>query len=641
MGKRVKLGHLLIACATLLVALAILQPRDSVVLKIFLQTPSDEPPCIPCLKAQLLAESELRGESSDTTRSTDELSSTANTTTSTHVVSSMRPQTIEDIMASDRGSASILVGVSTTVCSQRRHYIANTWASAPDVQAVAFHGRSDNEALPQCNQPSTGVPVLRVAANDNVYPSYRKHWMVFEELFRIEGFDWYVWCDPDAFVFPHRLRERLNAFNASEKLYLGQLGYGRASERKLLRLGGNFTFKSYVLGSTCAVVSSAGAKAMLNQWSSCRNLTQSLQLSKDRLHHDVELGRCASHVGMRAEELGSGSPLVSVTWLKGMKYTSPRPCDLKRVLSQVGSKAVVMHPIKDPFVYLALGKPTIRDMLPDTCGCTFSALNVQVRTSCNGNNFADNDKCSYKETPVCPITVHKYTANIRRSYVISMSRSKGEQAAAKLPPMFHAQRVAAVNGWDKSIGVAHGKLKPGETGYRLSMQRALEEALNARLEVFAIFDDDVMVSMDYSAMWRSLKQSSRCYHDTLSRGGALMLGFTEYRTDAWAAVERSGELEHSQCIDAHTQTLGSFAVIYTAKIARAILQWLRVTDGLKPFDHVWTDMVELGFPVRGCWPPLIIARLTGSSSVDPSRDSAHTVDGLMSLYRWGNVTTFV
>ena len=108
----------------------------------------------------------------------------------------------------------------------------------------------------------------------------------------------------------------------------------------------------------------------------------------------------------------------------------------------------------------------------------------------------------------------------------------------------------------------------------------------------------------FEVRWRKLVAQTGCFGSVLAAGGVVLMGFDVVAPGDWAAMQP--ELEDAVCATPHRGVGGVTAAIFSPPAARVLLQWLALTKGTeRPTDSAWSDLAELGTPVRGAWPPLI------------------------------------
>ena len=191
-------------------------------------------------------------------------------------------------------------------------------------------------------------------------------------------------------------------------------------------------------------------------------------------------------------------------------------------------------------------------------------------------------------------------------------------------------------------------LTSGERGYRITMRRMFEHAIKHDLPYMIVLDDDAVPHCDFERKFKELMREDRCGGHILSEthGGVLMLGFAIWRQGSypnpgprytgWGLVDddikNHTTPHHSQCLNAHDATVGSFGVMYHKNVYQSILEWLDHYD--EPFDWVFAYLAEYGFIVRGAYPNLVIQNVDHVSRVDPTRRNNENLFFRAKIHRW-------
>lgn len=120
----------------------------------------------------------------------------------------------------------LYVGVMTAgkYVSTRGKAILDTWAREVPGKVELFVGEdtlSDDEAK------SMSVVQLN-KVDDGAYPPQKKSFMMLKYMHDqyLNGFEWFMRADDDAYVKPAKLEKLLRKLNSSQPIFIGQMGYG-------------------------------------------------------------------------------------------------------------------------------------------------------------------------------------------------------------------------------------------------------------------------------------------------------------------------------------------------------------------------------------------------------------------------------
>ena len=497
----------------------------------------------------------------------------------------------------------LLIGV-TSLCSGSllRHTVNQAWGVSPGATVRFYCGHGRNKEY------------THVDAVDLHYPPVEKNFLIWQNLLQ-ENAKWYARCDDDSYLDLPKVAAYFSRIDTNEPIFTGVLGTGRHWERDTLGLHANFS--SYVLGGPCEFMNEAAAKIVAPHITTCiyRSLGLSDTLSSKKnwvgLHSDIEFSRCVAEVGIKAREIKlmtkniihsvKDKKQVGKSILKGAK-----PCESVRLRN----KFAIIHPVKTMASFLALSSPTTPISI---CKCSYSVASDIIELGW--------------PREFCPVSPNMAIIPMSiKSYVLSLHDISFEMPQPFTPTRFIAQRGDSV-----------GELHAGEDGYRKSMRSLLEKGIASGEPIFAHFDDDYRFHLNFTERWKSTIESQLCYHDTLSRGGVLLLGATLWRAGQ-RYFSKSFRSNDALCMDSHRYLFGSFAEIYTVESAKRIIEWLDYGPA-KPYDHVWGDIVQLGVPVRAMWPPLVVMDVDHKSSVDAKRRSM-SVENRHKLHKWGNYADY-
>lgn len=276
---------------------------------------------------------------------------------------------------------------------------------------------------------------------------------------------------------------------------------------------------------------------------------------------------------------------------------------------------VSVHAVKRPLTWLLASVDSRHFSWNTDCSCTFSPRMVRTDTG------ASVSRCEMRG------------GDDARAAVASV-HVVGDGAGSRTGDVPHALTLRAVahGGVDRHAMDASATLTRGEMAYVAATRRVLTAALATGAEYFLVLEDDFLVHRDFNARFTRLT-SHRCYREALAGGGVVLLGSTVWSEAAWTAMRP--EMEASPCVDACRATTGSYANVYSREGALAALEWITLTGGIFPYDHVYPALVEAGYPVRAAWEPLFVADVSHVSAVNPGGARKSDVKYRHALHRWG------
>lgn len=125
----------------------------------------------------------------------------------------------------------LYVGVMTAgkYVSTRGNAILDTWAKEipGKVELFVGEGAVNDEEVKFMNV----VQLKKV--DDGAYPPQKKSFMMLKYMYDqyINGFEWFMRADDDAYVKPEKLAKLLRKLNSSKPIFIGQMGYGNTEVR--------------------------------------------------------------------------------------------------------------------------------------------------------------------------------------------------------------------------------------------------------------------------------------------------------------------------------------------------------------------------------------------------------------------------
>jgi len=315
--------------------------------------------------------------------------------------------------------------------------------------------------------------------------------------------------------------------------------------------------------------------------------------------------------------------------------------------------SIAVHPIKTLAEFSKFHEQIIGNLRPpmpvthvrssdgwNPSNVQFQALKKQYITESSSScvaNVADQI-CRYGE----PLPPCHYGINLATKFPltqVAVPTFHHDAVAKRLQPIIEGlgmqlQLVAASRGPTGTLrgSTISGGLKPGEVGYRLSMQRIMEDFLRRSKEsVLFIADDDAMFHKTFAALYSQL--DSYCF-DGVATNGVLKLESSIWHDGSfpntkgkyvggWNLIDYEKNETHSQCYSGHYANVGSVATIYSRKSIPYVLAWLKEDETL-PFDHVYNHLAKIGIPIRTAEPNLVIAKLDKNSEVHPGRSYVKT-----------------
>ena len=211
----------------------------------------------------------------------------------------------------------ILIAVVTTekYLQTRAVAINQTWAKEiqGNNQLYFFVGencKTDDYRL-------QGMPIIKMKGiKDHIYPPQKKVFAVLKYInnFYGEEYRWLIRADDDVYIRISTLHEVLGELDWTERLLLGRPGWGKAEDRKRLKL---LPHENYCMGGPGIVFSAAALKEITPFLDKC---LEGVKLYNKQHSHaegwyneDVELGRCVSRtLGLGCTNL----PLEHDSWVR-------------------------------------------------------------------------------------------------------------------------------------------------------------------------------------------------------------------------------------------------------------------------------------------------------------------------------------
>jgi len=148
-------------------------------------------------------------------------------------------------------------------------------------------------------------------------------------------------------------------------------------------------------------------------------------------------------------------------------------------------------------------------------------------------------------------------------------------------------------------------LLSGERGLRETMRQIYTMAYKRNYSHVLTLEDDAIPHLNFTSLFRNL-------HPRCSQADVLLLG---------AAVWHNSPNLWPQgvCFDADHRTFGSVALFVKRSAFLPILSWLE-TGRRVPFDHMYSDLQDMGIVVRVAHPPfLVLPESTHESTINNKR----------------------
>lgn len=415
------------------------------------------------------------------------------------------------------------------------------------------------------------------------YPPVNFTFDVMREATSVTKYDWYIRCDADTYVNMDRLYNLLTSLPAiKEPLLIGKKVFGRPHEVDLLNTSG------YAEGGMCDIFNSAAARIIHTYADACRSHMPNIP--KRNLHSDVELSRCATRHGVnlinhRRRDI---LPIYRDARRYG-RFQTLSLCHLDYVLNQHRAKdKIFIHPIKNKEgrLFVKFYNRLLPHLKCQSTGAK-SEFNVSV-----------------------PLP----------SYVLGV-RSE------RLPPGFFA--MGSIHN-RKEVATTHF-LMPSEVHYIDNMYRLFEKSQS--LQTVASFDNDIRFHKDMALLWKGY---APVISKTLSEGGVILLGSAIWSANMFRKMSL-GEKHDFKCHPVNKFVFGSFAVLWSREARRVAMELLRIplNQNPYPFDHIFTMIQALGYPVCFLHPPLVVHGST-SSTTDKSRRMVDRFE----VHRWGKRDDF-
>ncbi len=391
----------------------------------------------------------------------------------------------------------------------------------------------------------------------NEYPPLRIQFSALMHLVRQER-DWYMRCDPDTNINIERLQYALRRVSTPHPVAYGKFGIGRINERRFLGID------HYLQGGFCDTFNHAAAQRLRQNLPDCLNWSLT-HIPYKYLHSDVEISRCMSRNNITLE---NWRPPFFTHANYGLS-TKRRKYTLEPTKGEVcapTTRALFSHPSKSAASYI------IRQMMlnQDRRACAAAEMQAPV------------------ELPIQTFVIDGVFPEIL-PYFMNSTNVTG--AYGESPTQF---------------------LTKGEHGYKSSMRRILEIALDKNLDYFATFDNDAAIRKNFVKNMEQVWPTVKC---TIEGGGVVLLG-----TAAWN--RKLINLLQSMslgCFAYRKGVTGSFAVLWSKNAAKQAYMWNNMHESM-PFDHVWEFLMYLNVSVQFLQPSQIVHNLNGlPSRTDPTR----------------------
>lgn len=180
---------------------------------------------------------------------------------------------------------------------------------------------------------------------------------------------------------------------------------------------------------------------------------------------------------------------------------------------------------------------------------------------------------------------------------------------------FEAYEKSPYNDEDLQLG-RKSIQSAGAWGYLLTMKKILEDAIQKNYQSIAVFDDDIILTHDFTLKF------SRFIQSIDSDWKILMLGASQWD---WTGIDLSNKMSYKP----NKLSNGSFAMIYDSSIYHELLQQIQHMES--PFDSKPLKSVygNDDYNCHVAWPNLIIADVE-KEGIRDSRDQATYA----SRFRW-------
>ncbi|XP_039270882.2 chondroitin sulfate synthase 1-like [Styela clava] len=231
----------------------------------------------------------------------------------------------------------LYVGVMTAgkYVGTRGKAILDTWAPKINGKVELFVGET---AILQDIQDEKAMNVVRLKrVNDNDYPPQKKSFMMLKHMYDqyLNGYEWFMRADDDAYVKADKLERFLRRLNSSEPLFLGQTGLGNEEERGKLTLDHG---ENYCMGGPGMIFSREVIRRIAPHIRTClRNMYTN--------HEDVEISRCVSkYADVKCVWSYEMRELFYEHYSKRLGYIDPQEGSFGNSLID----AITLHPNKKP-----------------------------------------------------------------------------------------------------------------------------------------------------------------------------------------------------------------------------------------------------------------------------------------------------
>jgi hypothetical protein len=240
--------------------------------------------------------------------------------------------------------------------------------------------------------------------------------------------------------------------------------------------------------------------------------------------------------------------------------------------------------------------------------------------------------------PECPPSETNTSLDVKSLNAFVLTLPDHEQRVSQLINAFHEHgiQVERFNVVASFVPPTSTKLTAEQWRLRLMMTHFFQMALAANLQRVLVLEDDAIPHHHFGSRFQKLFSDGRCGRYMLNAHGSgiLMLGATVWK-EGWHILDRLNIKERGSCRNICSKTFGSFAVLYHKTTFKTILTWLNTTAD-DPYDHVFTNLSRLGYPVRLAVPNLVIRDVTRISLIDqPYNDTAYyDLKKRASIHRW-------
>ena len=358
-------------------------------------------------------------------------------------------------------------------------------------------------------------------------------------------------------------------------------------------------------------------------------------------HSDTEMGRCIyEHV----HNLSCSKPSISFGLLL---YTADE--NNERITYRVNKRkqmyidfpqspptrlfeAVMVHPLKEPHFFYKFHEQLKLNLRPILSP-------VFAYGSCVANPILQREihpKSTY--IPECPPLKTNKSIDVKSLDAFILTLPGFEKRVQRVVQAFshHGVHVQHFELPSYAMHSSSTNELSAQRRLRMIMTDFFHMALSSKYLRVLVLEDTAIPHRHFGSLLQQILLDNRCGQYMLDdySGGIMMLGAT-VGEEEWIILDKLGRKETGLCKNICRKSSNSFAVIYHRATFKTILSWLNTSID-EPYDHVFTYLNNLGYPVRFANPNLVIKDVRLGSPIRQSFDSSieNNLQKHADVHRW-------